>query len=330
MNTRCSNFDRIHLINVFKLIFLLLLILDSGCSSEEIKPATTFSTDYELIEEETDSLLLMAGSMAINLEKIDADFARTKMVNRCIDVWNDMDTTKYVHAKDKVIKSGVYKFDCSGFAGEIVIKTVLPDHFDDLDKHRGTIVDTSGISNLHITRPLAGSMYDYFRDTILMDPDNLVKTNQYWKVFTTIDSLERGDLIIARYNDNWRVKQKNNTTGHVMIAWEIASVNSLNEVNIQVMDATSSGHTSAIDTRSSWKHPVAEKIKGSNGECHNSGIGFGKMTYKISNNEHRRPYAYTWSLKNSKSKWYNLYTGDDISEGSNYDRLEGIIFARPL
>ena len=59
-----------------------------------------------------------------------------------------------------------------------------------------------------------------------------------------------------------------------------------------------------------------------------SGIGFGKMTYKIST-EHRRPFAYKWSI-NSKY-WYNLWNGDEINEpGIKYDRIEGIIFARPI
>lgn len=58
-----------------------------------------------------------------------------------------------------------------------------------------------------------------------------------------------------------------------------------------------------------------------------SGIGFGTMTYKISNT-HRRPYAYKWSI--NSTKWYNLRAGDEIQEGLQYDRIKGIIFARPI
>jgi hypothetical protein len=72
------------------------------------------------------------------------------------------------------------------------------------------------------------------------------------------------------------------------------------------MDVTSSAHTKTADKRTMNSKPEAEALNGKK-----SRIGFGKMKYLISENAHRRPYAYKWSL-NSKY-WYNLTSGDNIS-----------------
>ena len=238
--------------------------------------------------------------------------ANAKMVNRCIEVWRNMKRTKYVHNSGKVIDetNGIYMFDCSGFAGEIIINKSLTDHYLDLMNNRRKVLDID--STLYTpSRPLASNMYDYFRKDILKN--NTTSTNDYWKVFMSIDSLKRGDLIVARFDDQWRIEAQDGNTGHVMIAWEINSVNNHNDVVLQILDATSSPHSN--DTRY-CDFPVAEK---------NSGIGFGSMIFKISTNGHRRPYAFKWRL-NSKY-YYNLTQGN---KKNNYNRLEGIIFARPI
>ena len=311
--------------------FIVLSLIVSCNNDNPVDPELDNSDvqyDYELIDDEIDMPLLGAGEVVPNTNPISGDFPRAKFVNRCNFVWNNMTRTKYVHNNHKVIddSKGIYKFDCSGFVGQIVLKKVLPEHYADLDKQVKDIVNIDG-GYMHVIRPLAATFYDYFRDVILVDPDKIVAENNYWKVFTSIDSLQRGDLIIVRYDDDWRQRTNNATTGHVMIAWKIGKVNSDNVVSIQVMDATSSAHTTSADTRTMNSPPVAEKIK-VNGKYKNSGIGFGTMKYLISTNNHRRPYAYKWSL-NSKY-WYNLVSGDNISEPDKdrYDRIKGIIFAR--
>lgn len=307
-------------------LFIVLSLMISCNKENPIEPLTDteLHSDYEFIDDETDGILVGAGEVVPNISPISGDSPRAKFVNRCIYVWINMHWTKYVHNKDKVINdaTGVYKFDCSGFVGQIVLDKVLPDHYADLDNHVKNIVGIDG-EPMNVVRPLAATFYDYFRDEILVDPDNIVAENNYWKVFTSIDSLKRGDLIVVRYNDSWRQETDNSTTGHVMIAWEIGNVNSDNVVEIQVMDATSSAHTVTADTRTMNSHPVAEELNGKK-----SGIGFGRMKYLISTNGHRRPYAYKWSL--DSTYWYNLVEGDNISEpdASTYDKLKGIIFAR--
>ena len=307
---------------------LIVLSLMISCSKENpVEPASEdeLHSDFELIDDETDGILVGYGEVVPNISPISGDSPHAKFVNRCIFVWINMNWTKYVHNKDKVIDdaTGVYKFDCSGFVGQIVLDKVLSNHYTDLDNHVKNIVGIDG-EPMNVVRPLAATFYDYFRDEILVNPDSIVAENNYWKVFTSIDSLKRGDLIVVRYNDSWRQATKNKTTGHVMVAWDIGDVNGNNVVEIQVMDATSSAHTETADTRTMNSPPVAEELDGKK-----SGIGFGRMKYLISTNEHRRPYAYKWSL-NSKY-WYNLFSGDNISEPDpdKYDRIKGIIFARP-
>jgi len=320
-------------LSLFVLIFIFNII---SCTKDcEIDLPLTLDeehSDFEIIEDETDGVLVggVFPEIKPNLDRMSGNSARATIVNRCIDVWNKMDTTKYVHSKHMVIddENGIYKYDCSGFVGKIVVEKVLKNHYSNLKKNTNPIVGVDKYDSNegvvykyeNVIRPLAGTMYDYFK-TLLGDKTSA--KNQFWKVFMSVDSLKKGDFIVVRYSDDWRIFNKNKTTGHIMIAWEIGNVNSNNDVTIQVMDATSSAHTKTADTRTMNKKPFAELLNGKK-----SGIGFGKMKYKISTNGHRRPYAYKWSI-NSKY-YYNLLNGDNISEpdSDKYDRLKGILFVR--
>lgn len=262
----------------------------------------------------------------IDTTKVAGNSASAKFTNRAINVWKNLKRTKYVFNKEHVIdeKNGIYKYDCSGFIAEILLKEALPNHYNDIKNNMKNVKSIKG-GNQNMYRPLVASFYDYFRNDVLESPKKISVSNKYWKVFTSIDSLQKGDLIVARYNDKWRKNNKNSTTGHMMIAWDIKKSDKKNQYIIQVLDAAASGHTKSEDTRYVNSVPVAEKRKGKN-----SGIGFGKMIFKVGNNERKRPYAYKWSLA-SKS-WYNLVKGDKIYEknGKRYDRLKGIVFARPI
>lgn len=303
-------------------IMLASMMLLMPCSLNQ-SSAGDYGYDYEDVDDEDDGLLTGSGEIIIQNDTIMDGSARAKLIRQGEYIWNRMTRTKYVHYADRILDDidGVYEYDCSGFVYSLVLYNALRENADDLLEAKKKLHPSDfGVR--------AWTFYDYFRDSILRD-STIEGENEYWKVFTSIDSLKRGDLIIVRYDDEWRKEWSDDghpaSTGHVMIAWEVGEVNSDNEVTVQVYDCSSSGHTKSADTRYCNKIPVAE-INEDSGKP--SGIGFGKMKYKISTSGDRRPYAYKWSL--NSTHWYNLYEGDDINEdGIKYDRLEGIIFARP-
>ena len=305
-------------------IYILLMTLCGAAlsCSQNVSSSGELYYDYEVIEDETDGDLLGFGEVTVEADTISDDSPRAKLIRRGDYIWNRMTRTKYVHYHDLIIDDmfGIYEYDCSGFVYSIILYEALPEHADDLLKWKQELHPSDfGIR--------AQTFYDYFRHNILTDSLQSA-SNDYWKVFMSIDSLKKGDLIIVRYDDDWREEMINDgekaSTGHVMIAWDIGEVNG-DEVEITVYDCASSGHTKSIDTRYCNAIPVAEINEDSEKP---SGIGFGKMKYKISDS-HRRPHAYKWSI--NSTYWYNLWNGDDINEpGIKYDRIEGIIFARPI
>ncbi len=313
---------------IFLTIFLMVILTFISCNKDnpiDVPVVISEESDYEIYENEDDGLTTV-GEIHIDTTRATGNSNSDILVNGCIDVWQKITRTKYVH-KDSVIDwtNGVFKYDCSGFGNYILLRKYLPNHFNDIN-----VNDTTG------GRALASDFYDYFR--LILDSATSGE-NDKWKVFMSVDSLQKGDFLIVRYDDNWRKEYKHYlhqqnkdasvSTGHVMIAWQIGSVNSNNQVDIQVYDCSGSDHS--LDTRYYNSKPVAEKILNSYGDMVNSGIGFGKMSYLISTNGHRRPFAYKWKLNTSTNSkpWYNLKEGDDITEGIKYDRLKGIIFARP-
>lgn len=248
------------------------------------------------------------------------DTAIKVLANRLKHVWRNITETSYEHVSTSVIDeiNGIYRFDCSGFICEILLRVALPDHYDDIyaywETHKTSIVGTNGLP-MNTTRPLAGHFYDYFRDTILVSADNPSASNDYWYVFQDIRELQRGDLIVVRYDDEWRQLYPNGTTGHMMIAWEIGALDEYNNSVVRVFDSTESPHTEAEDTRAQNNPPNA---------IDQSGIGSGLMEFKASTNGKYRPYQYKWST--TSSDWYGLYD----TAVNNYERLEGIILARPI
>jgi len=320
MNKNISILFNKRLIFLFSLLFLLFLM---PCSLNQ-SAVKEYNYDYEDVDDEDDGLLTGSGEIIIQADSILDGSARERLIRQGEYIWNRMTRTKYVHYADRILDDidGVYEYDCSGFVYSLVLYNALREHADNLLKWKQELHPSDfGVR--------AWTFYDYFRDSILRD-STIEGENEYWKVFTSIDSLKKGDLIIVRYDDDWRKEWSDDghpaSTGHVMIAWSVGTVNSMNEVEIQVYDCSSSGHTKSADTRYCNSIPIAE-INEDSGKP--SGIGFGKMKYKISTSEDRRPYAYKWSL--NSTHWYNLWEGDDIDEdGIKYDRLEGIIFARPI
>ncbi len=299
----------------------MIVLSISTCSQNPV--ADSYMHDYEDVADEDDGLLVGGSEITITPDSISDISPRGALIKRGEFIWENITRTKYVHYSDRIIDdiNRIYEYDCSGFLYSIIIYDALPHHANDLLKWKVKLHPQD-----YSVR--ACTFYDYFRDSILKN--DYSASNEYWKVFTSIDSLMKGDLIIVRYDDDWRSEWIDSTghasTGHVMIAWDIKETDANNEVEIQVYDCASSGHTESADTRYCNQIPVAEINEDSGVQ---SGIGFGKMKYKISTKGDRRPYAYKWSL--NSIKWYNLYNGDDINEpGIKFDRIKGIIFARPI
>jgi len=238
------------------------------------------------------------------------------VVTRIDSILKNLKVTQYVHYCGHIMdeKKGIYKYDCSGFVGDFVLKVVLKNHYNNLD---------SATKKFHPDdlRPRAWGFYDYFRN-ILGDSFNV--ETKYWKVFTSIDSLQKGDIIVVRYSDKWRENKIKSgltaSTGHVMIAWSKAVRESENKVKILITDCSASGHykdTRPVDNKDypSDYHPL-----------NSSGIGSGWMWFGISTIGDRRPYKYQW--RSSTGKEYTLYSLNP--EDTTHGRIHGIILARPI
>ena len=253
----------------------------------------------------------------ISLTKANAT-PHEKLVERLTYIFNNLESTKYVHSADSVMNeySGIYNYDCSGFVCEFAIKKCLPNQYQDLYAHKVS------------SRPLAKDFYQFFRDTILGTSydGNIISTctnqDQYWKVFTDVDSLRKGDLIIVKYSEDWCVAEGNTSTGHVMVAWSSAIQDESNpdDYIIKIYDSSSSGHSN--DSRDGF--PSAS-IDG-------SGVGIGYMVFKASSLASHRPIQYLWNMSSSMyyRSYSTYYNASDPAEERSHDRLEGIIFARPI
>ncbi len=244
--------------------------------------------------------------------------SQEKLIERLTYVFNNLESTNYVHSSDSLMNEylGIYNYDCSGFVCEFAIKKCLSDHYQDLYNHKAS------------SRPLAKDFYSYFRDTILgtlYDPNNIAtctKQNQYWEVFTDIDSLRKGDLIIVKYSEDWCIAENYSSTGHVMVAWGAAIQDSNNpdDYIIKIYDSSSSGHSN--DSRDG---ALTASING-------SGIGIGYMIFKASSLASHRPIQYKWNMTSTMyyKSYSTYYNSSDPQDERSHDRLEGIIFARPL
>jgi len=253
----------------------------------------------------------------VSLKKVNATPLET-LVERLTYIYNNLESTRYVHSADSVMNeyTGVYDYDCSGFVCEFAIKRCLSKHYQDLYDHK--------ISS----RPLARDFYDYFRDTILGseydsdDASTCTKQTKYWKVFTNIDSVKKGDLVIARYDDEWREAEDNSTTGHVMVAWGSAIQDEANPdiYTLKIYDAAGSPHSK--DSRDGTPSASTD----------GSGVGIGYMIFKASTSASHRPVQYLWKTTSSMFyKSYAIYYDSSHTDNErSHERLKGIIFARPI
>jgi hypothetical protein len=241
------------------------------------------------------------------------DSPRVQLLNEVKEVWSKLKQTEYTHRKQSVIDldQGIVKFDCSGYVSEVLLKNALPNHYAGvtsfLKDHR-TSIPSAKNGRMWMTRPLAGLFYDYFEKERPND----------WLVFRSAADLKPGDLIVARYDDQWRVKRNESTTGHIMVAWEMESQTSDSIVQVRVFDSAKSGHTKELDTR----HQSTDGVTA----LDHSGIGSGVMLFRLAGDG--TTDGYKWSL--SSKRWYNLVGSPRATGNQHYDRLTGILFARPI
>jgi len=251
--------------------------------------------------------------------------AARKFYDRVSYIMGNLRETGYVHFQDKIMdeNNGIYKYDCSGFVGDFVLKPALPDHYEDLVKNVKKFNRDD--------RPRARGFYDYFNQILSKKTEN---RNDYWYVFTSIEEIRPGDIIVAKYDEQWRKSMIRNCkradTGHIMVAWDYP-VRSGKEYSLYVVDSSGSGHSD--DTRKSSYDIVPNT----------SGIGKGMMWYGVNQRE-GRPVYYRWS--SSRGCRYTLSDMKTNCDGeekdlccvgrdcdrphSYYQRLEGIIMVRPV
>ncbi len=303
---------------------------DFGTTELKSVPYAKHATSLTLTSPDGKKIDLKVDNNGHIIRDMSGASAKESYVERLRYILRNMQFTAYTHSLDSLMDedAGIYKYDCSGFTSEFAMKYSIPDHRTDLFAHRTT-------SN----RPLAKDYYQYFRDTILgpgYNPNNYntsYASNQYWKVFTDIDSLKVGDLIVVKYAQGWRNDVHDDehanpnypnmpSTGHIMTAWSRAIQDSEDHslYYIKVYDAASSPHSR--DSRYGANSPSAD----------GGGVGTGWMIFKASTYNSHRPIQYKWKL--TSQYFYRSYN-DYFNPASDWhhrshDRLLGIIFARPL
>lgn len=323
-----------HMILPCKNLFVIILFVSSclgGCGhtiekKEFLEKADV--SDYEVLNEEEGT------DVDENTPQIEADrkshrpaegTAARKFYDRLAYIMGNLRITEYVHYKNKIMDedNGIYKYDCSGFVSEFILKQVLPKHYEDL---------VSNAKKYHKDdHPRAWGLYDYFNEILSKKTEN---KNSYWHVFTSMEKIQPGDIIVVKYDENWRnsiiEKCKSASTGHVMTAWSYP-VRSGKEFSIYVIDSSGSGHCK--DTR----RTTYDDVSGTNG------IGKGRMYYGVDQKD-QRPVYYRWS--SSISCQYTLTDMKSNCDGKDkdlcctgkncdyprkyYERLQGIIIARPI
>lgn len=242
------------------------------------------------------------------------DTAARAFYDRMVYIMGNLRETEYQHERYKDERYGIYKYDCSGFVSEFILEMVLKDHYKKLTAYTSINYPDDG-------RPKAHSYYEYFKKIL---NEEITDGHKYWKVFTSYKEIQPGDIIVTRYNKNWRHNADIENTGHVMMAWSFPKeINDKDEFSIYVIDSSSSKHGN--DTRNTIRDNVDSE----------TGIGKGKMWFKFNSNH--RPIGYRW--KSSGGCIY-LRTIDDPSSTCNtviedtnvskYRRLDGIIMARPI
>jgi len=265
--------------------------------------------------------------------------------DRMVYIMGNLRDTEYVHLAEKVINEddGIYKYDCSGFVGEFILQQTLSAHYQDLFDNAERFHSVA--DSIADKRPRAWGFYDYFKEIL---GDEVENSNAYWYVFKSYEKIQPGDIIVAKYHEDWQKYLKDEkecasvSTGHVMLAWSFPVISTVNtdEFWIYIIDSSGSGH--GKDTRKTDYDNVNDE----------EGIGKGKMWYGFNTKtttdgkEYHRPIYYRWSAYDGCK--YTLHSmtsncgyetgdvyycpGDPYSSLNHkyFERLQGIIMARPV
>jgi hypothetical protein len=307
----------------------------AGCRSVGTLPAAPDAedSDYELLPEapasEDGEAVLPAASEPLRPKEGSAARA---YYDRLAYILGNLRETAYVHAAGRILDedAGVYKYDCSGFVGDFILKQVLPKHYDDL---------AANAAKFHAdAHPRAWGFYDYFKD-VLGGKDEA--SNAYWEVFRSFAKVRPGDVIVVKYSEDWRRKVikkcGHSSTGHVMTAWSLPA-KAEGGYLIEVADSASSGH--GRDTRrtgaAKCRHSGFLGCKCCAKDAVN-GIGRGRMWFGT--DKDGAAVSYRWSgTKGCKYTLESLETNcdgdgfcssDDGRQAAYYRRLEGVLMARP-
>lgn len=350
-------------------LLIAVAFLSPGCVETDTGNGVfeDYTHDADVIPDEGEGLLLGAAPGADDTEagaggpafRPDAQTqpAARLFYDRTAFILGNLRQTEYVHyskvedGQAVVLREmdedrGIYKYDCSGFVGDFILKQALPRHYADLQQ---------GSARFHPedSRPRAWGFYEYFEDLLENPPRG---GSPYWKVFTSMEELQPGDIIVAKYDETWRAETISifgkASTGHVMVAWSFAVPSTVNEGEYWILITDSSGSGHHKDTRRTTYDSVPST----------TGIGKGKMWFGV--NADKRPVSYRWSSVDGCNytlrgdacdchtrchcEGHGCDGGDtsrspcddgtrDLDEdcvcapnSQHYERLEGIILARPI
>ncbi|MBU4445728.1 hypothetical protein KJ656_11705, partial [bacterium] len=165
------------------LVLIIGLLILWGCEKESPNAPTVvedYDSDYEEISSEDDIDIGFIPPILTEEQEPDTT-SSGKFIARAQSILDNLNETKYVHSDHMELdeENGIYKYDCSGFVCEFILKECLKNHYDDLVAK----IDTFHSAD---TRPRAWTFYDYFRSILGSDYDadssnTHVNQNQYWK-----------------------------------------------------------------------------------------------------------------------------------------------------
>ena len=317
---------------LFSIIVVMSPALTSNGWADELLQANQDVSDFESIHGEErnvkdDGLPMFKAGEEPSRRPEDRTAARL-FYDRMVYIMGNLRNTQYVHTSEKVMNEdeGIYNYDCSGFVGEFILKQASRKHYRDLVDNAERFHNDS--------RPRAWGFYDYFRE--ILGDDAVENNNDYWYVFISYKNIQPGDIIVARYDTDWRDfiigECGKASTGHVMVAWSVPDDEPEieDEFSIYVIDSSGSGH--GEDTRKTDFDNVYDE----------DGIGKGKMWFGY--NYRDRPIYYRWSEYNgckytldfmdsncgNESHDTNYCPGEGDHNHKYFERLEGIIMARPI
>lgn len=268
----------------------------------------------------------------------EAGTAARAIYDRSAYIMGNMRQTSYALRVNKVVDddAGIYRYDCSGLVGMIILNPVEPGRCAELNG-QPCKDDTGG------QRPMADTFYDFALTLPYADTPEC--GGRRWCRVRTMMELRPGDTIAAKYDEQWRLAHSADTTstGHVMLVWGSPAPSAQNpgELEIFVMDAADTPHgtdTRQVNAVTGLGETFGNVITGCcdpkiNPACTESlcGTGRGKMWFGL--NAGGEPAYYRWSSPTG-CKYCAYGSGCPQPAGKTcpadtMDKLAGIALLRP-